>query len=115
MRSWLAESIPCAFVVSDDGDGTVVVNPSGTKRTRRVSGAFVFAACIDGVVSLSFRGEGGGSAGRAVALARSGEAKATAQAAHAVAAASGKVAKAEKRAAAAHAKAKAAVATAAKS
>ena len=79
VRPELAESIPCAYVVSDDGDGTVVVRPAGTQRARRVSGAFVYPACIDGASSLSFRGEGGGSAGRAVSRARSAGAEATAE------------------------------------
>ena len=79
VRPELAESIPCAYVVSDDGDGTVVVRPAGTQRARRVSGAFVYPACIDGASSLSFRGEGGGSAGRAVSRARSQGAEAAAE------------------------------------
>ena len=112
MRPELAETIPFAYVVSDDGDGTVVVRPADTKRKRRVSGAFVYAACIDGASSLAFRGQGGGTAGRAVSRARSAEAKTTAKAARAVAAASTAVAKAEKKAAAANAKAKAAEAAA---
>ena len=53
MRPELAETMPCAYVMSDDGDGTVVVRPAGTKRKRRVSGAFVYAACIDGTSSLA--------------------------------------------------------------
>ena len=92
VRPELAESIPCAYVVSDDGDGTVLVRPAGTQRARRVSGAFVYPACIDGASSLSFRGEGGGSAGRAVSRARSAGAEATAEADRTVAAASVKVA-----------------------
>ena len=80
MRPELAETIPCAYVVSDDGDGTVVVRPADTKRKRRVSGEFVFAVCIDGASSLAFRGQGGGTAGRAVSRARSAEAKTNAKA-----------------------------------
>ena len=97
VRPELAETIPCKYVVSDDGDGTVVVRPADTKRKRRVSGAFVYAACIDGASSLAFRGQGGGTAGRAVSRARNAEAKTTAKAARAVAAASTAVAKAEKK------------------
>ena len=68
-----------ALVSAYAGDGDYFVTPPSGKKRRRVSGDLLVPASLDGPSAL-FRGDGrGGSAGRAIARARSGAAQASSE------------------------------------